>query len=48
MLKYSEIELVAEGLDTVAMVTLNDVNLGNVDNMFRRHIWSSKAHLKVG
>jgi beta-mannosidase len=36
LLPSPKVELVAEGLDTIAVVTLNGQQLGQTDNMFRR------------
>jgi beta-mannosidase len=40
--------LVADGLDTLATVSLNGQVLGETDNMFRRYEWEVKAQLKSG
>jgi hypothetical protein len=36
-----------EGLDTIAVVTLNDVVIGNASNMFRRYVFNVTELLKV-
>ena len=38
-------ELVCEGLDTVATVTVNDVTIGHAANQFRKHVWRLPAHV---
>lgn len=43
-----QIELVADGLDTVATVTLNGHEIGRSDNMFIAHRWSVKSALRPG
>jgi len=40
--------LVCEGLDTVAAVSVNGVEVGSADNMFRRYVFDVKPHLKEG
>ena len=40
--------LVCEGIDTVASVSVNGVEVGATDNMFRRYIFDVKPHLKEG
>jgi beta-mannosidase len=47
-LTEENIELVAEGLDTVATVTLNGREIGRGDNMSVRHRWPVKAALRPG
>ncbi|WP_269523046.1 beta-mannosidase [Coraliomargarita parva] len=42
------LELVAEGLDTVATVTLNGVVLGQEENMYIEHRYAVKEHLREG
>jgi len=42
------IDLVADGLDTAAVVTLNGRRLGETDNMFAAHRWSVKSRLRSG
>lgn len=42
------LELVAEGLDTVATVTLNGREVGRGENMFVRHRWTVKPALRPG
>ena len=41
-----EIELVADGLDTVATVTLNGHRIGRTDNMFLGHRWPVRRWLR--
>lgn len=38
-------DLVCEGLDTLATVRLNEIEVGNVDNMFRTWRWSLPTNL---
>eukprot|EP01094_Clydonella_sp_ATCC50884_P019732 TRINITY_DN3927_c0_g1_i1.p1 TRINITY_DN3927_c0_g1~~TRINITY_DN3927_c0_g1_i1.p1 ORF type:complete len:944 (+),score=224.15 TRINITY_DN3927_c0_g1_i1:90-2921(+) len=45
---FQKIELVAEGLDTVASVYVNDVLVGSVDNMFRMHTMDITSAVKHG
>ena len=40
--------LIADGLDTLATVTLNGQVLGDTDNMFRRYEWEVKTPLRPG
>jgi beta-mannosidase len=40
--------LVCDGIDTLATVSLNGVELGRTNNMFRQYRWDVKAHLKHG
>ena len=40
--------LVAEGIDTVANVTLNGAAVGTTDNMFRRYIWNVDGLVRDG
>ncbi len=42
------VELVCEGLDTLAAVSINGKPLGRADNMFRQYRWDLKAHLIDG
>jgi beta-mannosidase len=42
------VELVCDGLDTIATVRVNGVVVGRGDNMFRRYHWSVKKFLKSG
>ncbi|MFH1498143.1 MAG: glycoside hydrolase family 2 protein [Verrucomicrobiota bacterium] len=48
LLAESEIELCADGLDTVATVTLNGKKIATTENMFIAHRWAVKKHLKAG
>ncbi len=43
-----EIDLVADGLDTVATVTLNGQAIASTDNMFVAHRWPVKRRLRRG
>ncbi|MHC4247971.1 MAG: beta-mannosidase [Planctomycetota bacterium] len=40
--------LVCEGLDTVARVSVNGVEVGAASNMFRRYVFDVKPHLQEG
>ncbi|PTY08372.1 glycoside hydrolase [Opitutaceae bacterium EW11] len=42
------VELVADGLDTVAIVTLNGTEVGRTENMFVAHRWDVKPLLRRG
>ena len=48
LLSESEIELVADGLDTVATVYLNGKKVAATDNMFVGYRWSVKPLLRAG
>jgi beta-mannosidase len=48
LLEEDRVELVCNGLDTLAEVTLNGRFLGKTDNMFRTHCWDVKEHLNEG
>lgn len=48
LLAGDEIELVADGLDTVATVWLNGKRIAATDNMFIAHRWSVKPVLHAG
>ena len=48
LLAESEIELCADGLDTVATVFLNGKKVAAVENMFVIHRWQVKALLRAG
>ncbi len=48
VLGEDKVFLVADGLDTLATVTLNGKALGDTDNMFRRYEWEVKPLLKPG
>src|SRR5262249_44025316 len=43
-----EVELVCDGLDTVATVKLNGREIGRTENMFVAHRWSVKRLLRAG
>ncbi|HVJ58582.1 MAG TPA: hypothetical protein VM574_12160, partial [Terrimicrobiaceae bacterium] len=45
---YEHIELVAEGLDTVASIRLNGENIGWTENMFVAHRFDVKQALRPG
>lgn len=46
--RHEQIELHAEGLDTVATVSLNGTIIGRSENMFVAHCWAVKPRLKPG
>ncbi len=48
LLDEQHIFLVCDGLDTLAIVTLNGRELGKTDNMFRRYSWEVTDHLRAG
>lgn len=48
LLRFFEIFLVFEGIDTLAEVTLNGIHIGSTDNMFREWHFSVKDLLKEG
>lgn len=48
LLREERVELCADGLDTVATVTLNGKKIGASDNMFIAHRWDVKRHLRAG
>ncbi|KAK8786238.1 hypothetical protein V5799_007398 [Amblyomma americanum] len=45
---HRRILLVAHGIDTVATVYVNDVPVGETDNMFVRYVFDIKQYIKVG
>ena len=47
-LKSGQVDLVADGLDTLATVTLNGRLLARTDNMFLGHRWPVQARLRAG
>ena len=48
LLSEGRIYLVCDGLDTLAVVTLNGQPLGETDNMFRQYRWDVTALLREG
>jgi beta-mannosidase len=48
LLREDRVELVCNGLDTLAEVVLNGQLLGLTDNMFRTYCWDVKDHLSPG
>ncbi|XP_078001198.1 beta-mannosidase-like [Glandiceps talaboti] len=44
----SSILLVCEGIDTVATVTVNDVEIGTTNNQFRRYVFNVSDHIVEG
>jgi beta-mannosidase len=47
-LEYTIAMLVCEGLDTIAKVTLNGIQIGSTDNQFRRYLFDVSSVLKPG
>lgn len=47
-LEQERIELCADGLDTVALVSLNGRRVAQTDNMFLAHRWDAKPFLRRG
>jgi beta-mannosidase len=48
LFRQPQIWLVCDGLDTLATLSLNGVEIGNAMNMFRQYRWDVKALLKEG
>src|SRR5437016_1659012 len=48
LLEEEVVELVADGLDTIATVRLNGGELGRTENMFVGHRWSVRPLLTLG
>lgn len=48
LLEEEKIYLVCDGLDTLANVFINEVSVGETDNMFRQYRWEIKHVLKPG
>jgi beta-mannosidase len=48
LLQEEQVWLYFDGLDTLASVALNDVNLGKTDNAFRSYAWEVKSRLHAG
>jgi beta-mannosidase len=48
LLAQPHLWLVCDGLDTLATVSLNGIELGHAENMFRQYRWDVKALLKTG
>ena len=48
LLDADKVFLVADGIDTLATVSLNGQRLGETDNMFRRYEWEVKGLLQAG
>ena len=48
LLEEEVVDLAADGLDTVATVTLNGKEIARTENMFTPFRWSVKKHLKEG
>lgn len=47
LLQYENLNIVFEGLDTISTVKINDVVVGESDNMFVRYIFNITSVLKV-
>lgn len=45
--KWQKVNLVFEGVDTVAQILLNNVTLGRTDNMFNRYVSNVFIFLEV-
>jgi len=48
LLSEEMVELAADGLDTVATVTLNGHVIGRTENMFTEHRWAVRKYLRSG
>jgi beta-mannosidase len=48
MLEEEVVDLVADGLDTIATIRLNGAEVARTDNMFIGHRWNVKPHLRRG
>jgi beta-mannosidase len=48
LINEENVTLIADGIDTIAQVRLNDKKLGTVNNQFRRWSWDIKKRLKEG
>lgn len=48
LVQSSSIRLVAEGVDTVSTLFINDQQVGHTTNMFVRYTWDIKAFVKPG
>ncbi len=48
LLSKDKVFLVCDGLDTLATLTLNGIELGHTDNMFRQYQWEIKGLLNAG
>ena len=48
LLEEDQIFLRFEGLDTLALVSLNGTPLGETENAFRTYVWEVKSHLRPG
>ena len=48
LLQEAEVDLVCDGLDTIAAVTINGQVVGASENMFRQFRWNVKALLRPG
>lgn len=46
--RHEQMDLVAEGIDTVATILLNGAELGRTENMFVAHRWTVRPHLRRG
>ena len=48
VLNYSAINLLAEGIDTVSTISINNVVVGKTENQFVRYVFDIKKVLKTG
>ncbi|HRE25187.1 MAG TPA: glycoside hydrolase family 2 protein [Anaerolineales bacterium] len=48
LLTQPHVDLVADGLDTLATVTLNGHTLGSTENLYRQYRWDVKPFLQTG
>ena len=48
LLEHGHVDLVADGLDTVATVRLNGREIARTDNMFVAHRWDARPRLRAG
>ena len=48
LMNHEIVNLRCHGLDTLATITINDIEIAKTDNMFRTYEFDVKSHLKVG
>ncbi|XP_044756107.1 beta-mannosidase [Coccinella septempunctata] len=48
LIEYDNINLVFEGIDTIASIFLNGVNIGNSTNMFVKYVFDAKNKITLG